>query len=1294
MPPSSRALLFALALLLQPPSARAETLAGEAAGTIHPRRGTDGGVLGAGSSRRRDLPSGSPGGNGRNDGLAVARRRALGWRRLGALLARRGSESTSKAPSNTPTKNAPTSQRGSIGAASNAAAEGRRGGACVNCHALFQIQIDVGGRSPAPPSSAAARPWEGFAWFFSLEGLGRNNDGGLVWADRPLDLRCEPTAGPGSGGSMEGAGEGGSGSRDAVGESRREGTTSFACRTVARLLVPYASLANRTGSRALQEVVVLASLVRGSNATRAEGARVVDRRLVHVIVPGSGKVGGDAGGGGVRDPVYSFELHDRVSVGALDASTGGGERAVHDGSSPAEGSVQRVLAACLVGVLGGIVVLVAATKLVEVEEEEGEDELEEAPTSPGVWEQEEASGAARTSARAQLIFSPVSHSPGGQPEAGAPPRSGLDDDEMDRFQTPNEESSRSGLDNDEFDQFQPPLGEEDSRADDGEDPRPDDGDDEGAADEFESNLHDDTMRSNDSGSLGEDSEETDLDVMGVETFEHALARRKEEAEMEGNMFDLCDSDAENGSLGANEEIAKEAGDDEDAVEGFESDVLGDDVRSDDARSTEVGSANEEAAEKEVDVEDEAEEEETEEEEVAEEARSWPTKTPAAHKAPTSPSELLTGLDRVNRDRSPTFPEDKQNPSGAATPYSERKGTGCVRTRLTYANALSRASKGNNGRAVASAASRSRGDEEARAERAGGVSTPLDEEGSGPSESSAECSTEATPVLDNATMQLEMYAPESRVDGEKLLPSSNALSMEERPDVEAQGEGCGDVLTPEAKAQADEQDARSKALQEQIRARMHSQTAEGGVAGASAQVETEDGSPADKVGATVQLETHSPQLLAEEEDQLPHSNTLSMEKPRSEKSEEECDGSAGVIEDASALTPSNVVLDRPACSTQRPVSYTEPTISSKLRSGDVLFPKAPSSGETKRGNECVEANSSAFNDVEDGTIRVQKDAGDETNAQAEEVDTEGAGDCNEGNKVMEMDSVESPPEIDKSADATSFNPIVMAPKKARPRDAEERPSPIESSNPSVSSSAVTERTHNGKPKSPVVDRDGERSHCEDVSSQSSYPVVTTSGKRQRRSAKASCARVSTSPVDKENQMSPARSRGMQGSPEVSFGQEGGCFGGDENGPTSPARLPLSNRSANEGLFLYPNSDCPSPSSTVAATVHDFAVRRERPVPLPSGGEGQSKRFGASPEHFRTSNDDPSRSGSIEYGSQRWSSREREELSRKKQRSKKEKRSIKKKLLATKQKTDKKRPSTSLDHLDYTENPVRSSSPGFD
>lgn len=44
--------------------------------------------------------------------------------------------------------------------------------------------------------------------------------------------------------------------------------------------------------------------------------------------------------------------------------------------------------------------------------------------------------------------------------------------------------------------------------------------------------------------VGIEREEIELDVMGVETFEQQLQRRKEEAIKNGDCFDLCDSDAE------------------------------------------------------------------------------------------------------------------------------------------------------------------------------------------------------------------------------------------------------------------------------------------------------------------------------------------------------------------------------------------------------------------------------------------------------------------------------------------------------------------------------------------------------------------------------------------------------------------------------------------------------------------------------------------------------------------------------------------------------------------------------
>jgi hypothetical protein len=47
-----------------------------------------------------------------------------------------------------------------------------------------------------------------------------------------------------------------------------------------------------------------------------------------------------------------------------------------------------------------------------------------------------------------------------------------------------------------------------------------------------------------SGLLGIEREELELDVMGVESFEQSLERKRKEAEDNGAAFDLCDSDAE------------------------------------------------------------------------------------------------------------------------------------------------------------------------------------------------------------------------------------------------------------------------------------------------------------------------------------------------------------------------------------------------------------------------------------------------------------------------------------------------------------------------------------------------------------------------------------------------------------------------------------------------------------------------------------------------------------------------------------------------------------------------------
>eukprot|EP00985_Skeletonema_marinoi_P032005 scaffold37998_cov157-Skeletonema_marinoi.AAC.2 len=73
----------------------------------------------------------------------------------------------------------------------------------------------------------------------------------------------------------------------------------------------------------------------------------------------------------------------------------------------------------------------------------------------------------------------------------------------------------------------------------------------------------------------------------------------------------------------------------------------------------------------------------------------------------------------------------------------------------------------------------------------------------------------------------------------------------------------------------------------------------------------------------------------------------------------------------------------------------------------------------------------------------------------------------------------------------------------------------------------------------------------------------------------------------------------------------------------SRAGKENASSNSRTPLSAKASKYSPSSTVAATVAEFAVprkqnglawRAERPVPVPSGGAGQNKRLGGSPAHF--------------------------------------------------------------------------------
>mmetsp|Transcript_8376 Transcript_8376/g.12614 ORF Transcript_8376/g.12614 Transcript_8376/m.12614 type:complete len:658 (+) Transcript_8376:750-2723(+) len=156
----------------------------------------------------------------------------------------------------------------------------------------------------------------------------------------------------------------------------------------------------------------------------------------------------------------------------------------------------------------------------------------------------------------------------------------------------------------------------------------------------------------------------------------------------------------------------------------------------------------------------------------------------------------------------------------------------------------------------------------------------------------------------------------------------------------------------------------------------------------------------------------------------------------------------------------------------------------------------------------------------------------------------------------------------------------------------------------------------------------------------------------------------------------------------------------------SRAGKENASSNSRTPLSAKASKYSPSSTVAATVAEFAVprtsnglawRAERPVPVPSGVAGQNKRLGGSPAHFepRDASTSNSNDEAIDFmngadlssqnddsepnGSSRSGKRSRSSKGSKKNTSRKRKTKVEKKLLATIKTSDKHKPPSGLSSL---------------
>ena len=255
------------------------------------------------------------------------------------------------------------------------------------------------------------------------------------------------------------------------------------------------------------------------------------------------------------------------------------------------------------------------------------------------------------------------------------------------------------------------------------------------------------------------------------------------------------------------------------------------------------------------------------------------------------------------------------------------------------------------------------------------------------------------------------------------------------------------------------------------------------------------------------------------------------------------------------------------------------------------------------------------------------------------------------------------------------------------------SPRDSSNHSVSSSAITVRAHNSN--CGVKRSAAEFQNSEDGSTSSnlstSITSVQTSDKRRRRQPTAIPARISTSPTfapalresDVGNKENHSSTNYILDSNEILFGSNDDDSSAGYDSPSLISSLWL--EPLTKELSVDDTADrFPSPSSTVAATDQEFADPRrytaimyDHPIPIPSGGAGQSKRFGIS--STRTSS-------SISYPDQRFEQEPSDSLESnqvddhaRRKRAKQRSRKIESKLRAAMKRVVNDKPSSALNDL---------------
>jgi hypothetical protein len=297
---------------------------------------------------------------------------------------------------------------------------------CVNCHALFRIHVDVTFQGEVDSSSSSLSSTataftamdthddEEKNWFIMLRDVTTHDDDQLlvyVQMDRPMDLRCgSAVPSNGCGHSLQHGGR----CNDNHHDHHHHNAYLKKCQSTVIIEVPYTSFSSSNGynstssssssSSASQqhyhemtnERIILVSLLREWNSsdsskmiTMTKKRRIVDQWMINILVP---PIKGDNGGGSVvHSSIYSAKLRDVVK--AKYNSIVSEELIIRELGSTSDDSsstsMYEVIAACLVGALGGVTILAIAFKFLpkdddDDKEEEDDEEEEQIMTTPGI----------------------------------------------------------------------------------------------------------------------------------------------------------------------------------------------------------------------------------------------------------------------------------------------------------------------------------------------------------------------------------------------------------------------------------------------------------------------------------------------------------------------------------------------------------------------------------------------------------------------------------------------------------------------------------------------------------------------------------------------------------------------------------------------------------------------------------------------------------------------------------------------------------------------------------------------